>query len=174
MKQMLISAIVLMILATGCKKNDVTEQPAAEEYSMKATVNNKLLTAQMGILSAVIKNGSGDAGDYLDMSTYVDSAVYIRLRVMFDHTFDKSELSTGKVNDFYLKYFKAGKSWVNEKYNFTNVQVSNPSDVPDGQLNIDGISDTNIWGTFSFVGYNSNDGSKVEVKDGEFNALFSN
>lgn len=165
---------MLVILVAGCKKDNFTQEPAAEEYAMKATVNDKLLTAQMGLLSAAFVNDSNNAVNYLEMATYVDSAVYIRLRVMFDHTFDKSELSTGKVNDFYLKYFKAGKSWVNEKYNFTSVQVSNPSGVPDGQLNIDGISDTNIWGTFSFVGYNSSDGSKVEVKDGEFNARFSN
>ncbi len=173
MKRILISVISLMILVAGCKKDDITDEPA-EEYSIKAEVDGKTLSAQMGILSASIVNKSGDAENYLEMATYVDSAVYIRLRVMFDHPFDKSDLQTGKVNDFYLKYFKAGKSWVNEKYNFTDVQVSNPSGVPDGRLNIEGISDTNIWGTFSFVGYNSSDGSTVTVSDGEFNANFSN
>ncbi len=160
---------------TGCSKDDTTDDEMDENYSLQAKVDGNLTTVDEGILTAIIVNNAGNAGSYLEIAGwagYGDSQILVRLRSMSASFLDKSALKTGKVSSFMLEVMVSGDHFKNQKYDLTSVHITNPNGVPDGQFNIDGISDTNIWGTFSFVGYNENDGSKKNVTEGKFNATF--
>lgn len=154
------------------QKNDGTSVDVNGDFDLEAKVDNQLFTVNKGILTAVIANNAGNAGGYLDIAAYADSAVYFRLRILNAQHLRMEDLKTGQVSDFMMQFYSKGQSWINQKYDLIGVHATNPDGVPDGQFKIDGISETNIWGTFSFVGYNENDGSKVKITDGKFNAWF--
>lgn len=164
-KKMVYACLVLLgfLAFTGCGKNDSTVDTPDENYSLQVKVDGNLTTVDEGILTAIIVNNAGNAGSYLEIAGwagYGDSQILVRLRSMSANYLDKSALKTGKVSSFMLEVMDSGEHFKNQKYDLTGVHVTNPSGVPDGQFTINGISDTNIWGTFSFVGYNEIDGSK--------------
>ena len=175
--KMVLVYFVLFSLAmvAGCSKGDSTDDSPDENYSLQVKVDGNLLTVDQGILTAIIVNDAGSTGSYLliaGWAGYGNSQILVRLRSMSASSLDKSSLKTGKVTNFMLEVMDSGEHFKNQKYDLTGVHVTNPSGVPDGQFTIDGISDTNIWGTFSFVGYNEIDGSKKNVTEGKFNATF--
>ena len=175
--KMILLCFVLFGFTTfiGCSKDDTTDDGMDENYSLQAKVDGNLMTVNEGILTAIIVNNAGSAGSYMEIAGwagYGDSQILVRLDQLSSDTMAKSTLQTGKVVNFRLEIVDSGSHFKNQKYDLTDVHVSNPNGVPDGQFTIDGISDTNIWGTFSFVGYNEDDGSKKNVTEGKFNATF--
>ncbi len=176
MKMVLMCFVLFGFAAfVGCGKEDTTVDEVDENYSLQVKVGGSLLTIDQGILTAIIVNNTGSAGSYLEIAGwagYGNSQILVRLRQVSSGTLTKSTLQTGNVTNFMLEVADSGNRWKNQKYDLTDVHVSNPNGVPDGQFTISEISDTNILGTFSFTGYNEDDGSKKNVTQGEFNATF--
>ncbi len=174
---MVLALFVLLAFATfiSCSKDDTPDNSMDNNYSLQAKVDGNIVTVNEGILTAIIVNNAGNAGSYLEIAGwagYGDSQLLVRLRSMSAGALDKSALKTGKVTNFMLEVADSKDHWKNQKYDLTSVHVINPNGVPDGQFTITEITDTNVMGTFSFTGYNENDGSKKNVTEGKFNATF--
>jgi len=169
---LLVSSIITL---TGCCKDDQnpSDMPL-ENYALQAKVDNKPVTIDIGGLSAEIWNNAGNAGSALRISGSTNTSETFTLQYIDALFLSKDKLETGQVTDFKLAYSSSESNWFNEKYDLTGLHVTNPDGVPDGKFVIEGISETNIWGTFSFVGYNTDDSTTIQITEGKFNAEFKN
>jgi len=152
-------AFIFLVLILSCSKNDDSQNNENNDKSLIAIVDDISLSFENGEMSGRSYNALSNAW-YLDIECTINSnaCFFIRKRAN-----SSTEINTiGESEFFSLEYIEGQESWI-------NIDTQNPNGIAPGELIFTQITDTNAIGTFTFIGYNSNDDSTKTITQGSFN-----